>query len=209
MSKTERKKHPHEQKPSEAEAVSAETEPANGGERDLQAELEQARAQAGEYLDGWKRAQADLVNYRKRVERDAAEALRYAAGQAAARFFPMLDDFERALRERSESQTFDQWAAGVELIYRKGIAALEAEGITPIEVAEGAEFDPNVHEAVTREMHPDRRDGEVLEVVHTGYRMGDRVLRPAQVRVACQPAADAGEAAAPAAERTDNDVQKE
>lgn len=204
MSNTEKQKLPQENGPVEDEAVHAETAPAGNGEPaaaqdTLQAELDQARAQAEEYLDGWKRAQADLVNFRKRVERDAAEALRSAAGQAAARFFPMLDDFERALRERSESQTLEQWVAGVELIYRKGIAALEAEGITPIEVAEGADFDPNNHEAVTREIYPDRRDGEVLEVVHTGYRMGDRVLRPAQVRVACRPAVDAEDEAAPAA----------
>ncbi|MBN2084478.1 MAG: nucleotide exchange factor GrpE [Anaerolineales bacterium] len=153
----------------------------------LRAELEQARAQADEYLDGWKRTQAELVNYRKRVERDAAEARISAAGQASARWFAVLDDFERALKERSTAQNLAQWADGVELIYRKGVAAIEAEGITPIEPAPGTVFDPNVHEALSREMCADRGDGEILEVVHRGYRMGERVLRPAQVRVACKP----------------------
>jgi molecular chaperone GrpE len=193
MSKKDKQEHLPEEEADRPEALEPETAPSEGGEQgvtpeELRAELDRARAQADEYLDGWKRAQADLVNYRKRVERDALEALRSAAGQAAARFFPMLDDFERALKERPESQNLERWAQGVDLIYRKGIAALEAEGITPIDVAEGAEFDPNFHEAVTREVCPDRRDGEVLEVLHTGYQMGDRVLRPAQVRVACQPA---------------------
>jgi molecular chaperone GrpE len=191
----DKKKHPHEEETAAPEAAPGEAAPPEGGEKsatleELRAELEQVLVQADEYLDGWKRAQADLVNYRKRVERDAADVLRSAAGQAAARFFPMLDDFERALKERPAAQNLEQWSAGVELIYRKGIAALEAEGIKPIEVAEGAEFDPNFHEAVTREVCPDRQDGEVLEVIHTGYRMGDRVLRPAQVRVACKPATE-------------------
>jgi molecular chaperone GrpE len=187
----DKQNHPHEEEAAGAEAANPEAvQPGNGEEavpvEELRAELEQVRAQADEYLDGWKRAQADLVNYRKRVERDAADARLSAAGQAAARFFPVLDDFERALKELPESQNLKQWAVGVDLIYRKGIAALEAEGITPIDAAEGMEFDPNFHEAVTRESCPDRQDGEIIEVVHPGYRMGDRVLRPAKVRVACK-----------------------
>jgi molecular chaperone GrpE len=191
-----KKKHVHTgHKPEEEAQTAPETPqavPAEEGDTlaALRAEFEQLRAQADEYLDGWKRAQADLVNYRKRVERDATETRLAAAGRSAARWFPILDDFERALRERPEQPNLEQWAEGVEMIYRKGIAALEAEGITPIEPAEGAEFDPNVHEAVTREICPDRRDGEILAVVHRGYRMGERVLRPAQVRVACKPEAN-------------------
>jgi molecular chaperone GrpE len=184
MPMTEKKKQAHEEARAEAEALPPE---AAVTAEDLRAELERVRAQADEYLDGWKHAQADLVNYRKRVERDAADTLRFAAGQAAARFLPMLDDFERALRELPQSQNLEQWAAGVDLIYRKGAAALEAEGIMPIDAAEGMAFDPNFHEAVTRESCPDRQDGEIMEVLNRGYRMGDRVLRPARVRVACKP----------------------
>jgi molecular chaperone GrpE len=192
---TDKKKHAHEEQTTEEGKACPEAPQAAGEEATetlstLRAELEQARAQADEYLDGWKRTQAELVNYRKRVERDAAEARLYAAGQVAARWFPVLDDFERALKELPGSQNLEQWAGGVELIYRKGIAALEAEGIAPIEIAEGAEFDPNFHEAVSREICPDRQDGEILEVIHRGYRMGDRVLRPAKVRVACTPEAN-------------------
>ena len=182
---SDKKKHAHEEPMPEQPAaadLSAELEA-------LRAELEQTRTQAGEYLDGWKRTQADLVNYRKRVERDAAEARQSAAGQAAARFFPVLDDFERAIRERPDSQNLGLWAEGVEMIYRKGVAALEAEGIRPIEPAVGTEFDPNQHEAIMREVRADCEDGSILDVVHCGYRMGDRVLRPAQVRVSCKPEA--------------------
>ena len=182
---TDKKKHAHEESMPEQPAA-GDAEP-SAELAALRAELGQARTQADEYLDGWKRTQAELVNYRKRVDRDAAEAKISAAGQAAARWFPVMDDFERALKERPGAQNLAQWADGVELIYRKGIAALEAEGITPIEPAAGTDFDPNLHEAVTREPCADREDGEILDMVHRGYRMGERVLRPAQVRVACQP----------------------
>lgn len=190
-------KKKHIQEEPKPEQAAPETPPAEAAEEAealsaLRAERERFRAQSEEYLDGWKRTQADLVNYRKRVERDAAETRLVAVGLAAARWFPVMDDFERALKERPEAQNLEQWAGGMELIYRKGLAALEAEGINPIEPAEGTEFDPNVHEAVTREVRPDRKDGEILEVLHRGYRIGDRVLRPAQVRVACKPEAEAG-----------------
>jgi len=192
---TDKKKHVHEEHKADAGTADQPAAETAGVETSdtldaLRAELEQVREQAGEYLEGWKRTQAELVNYRKRVERDAMDARLSAAGQAAARFFPVLDDFERALKELPGSQNLEQWAGGMELIYRKALAALESEGITSIEVAEESEFDPNFHEAVSREVCLDRQDGVVLEVVHRGYRMGDRVLRPAQVRVACKPEAN-------------------
>jgi molecular chaperone GrpE len=188
---TEKKKSAHEELPAEEE--SAGPEPVQeqtsetGPEPDsVQAELEKVRAQAAEYLDGWKRAQADFANYRKRVERDAAEARIQSVGRAAARWFPILDDFERALKEKTAADNWEQWSKGVELIYRKGIAALEAEGIAPFEAETGTEFDPGLHEAVTMEPCADKRDGEILGTIRCGYRLGDRVLRPAQVRVACR-----------------------
>ncbi len=184
---TDKKKHGQEdQVPEETKAADAEP----SGEPDaLRKELEQARAQADEYLDGWKRSQAELVNYRKRVERDAADVKVTAVCQASTRWVSVLDDFERALADRAQTQNLEQWADGIELIYRKGLAALEAEGVTPIDPPPGSVFDPNVHEALSRQMCADREDGEILEVLHRGYRMGDRVLRPAQVRVACKPEA--------------------
>jgi len=188
---TEKKKPAHEIPPAEEEPARPEPTPENAPEAPdateaIRAELEKSQAQAAEYLDGWKRAQADFSNYRKRIERDAAEERVQAVGRAASRWFPILDDFERALKERSATENWDQWAAGVELIYRKGIAALEAEGVAPFEAEAGSEFDPGLHEAVTMEVHPDKKDGEILGTIRCGYRLGDRVLRPAQVRVACQ-----------------------
>jgi molecular chaperone GrpE len=189
---TNHKKHHKEEplplRPAEGEEVIQKK--SSAGEESLQAlqvELEKTAAQAAEYLDGWQRAQAELANYRKRMERDTADVRCQAAGRIAASWFPILDDFERALKEHPTTDRIDQWIAGLDLIYRKGVAALEAEGVAKIEVESGATFDPNLHEAITRESCPDKQDGEILEVVRRGYRLGDRVLRPAQVRVACKP----------------------
>jgi molecular chaperone GrpE len=186
---TEKKKPAHEKSAAEEEPTPPEQAPekaieASEAPEATRAELERIRLQAAEYLDGWKRAQADFSNYRKRIERDAEEARIQAVGRAASRWFPILDDFERALKESSATDNWEQWAAGVELIYRKGVAVLEAEGINPFEAQAGSEFDPGLHEAVTMEISPDKKDGEILGTVRCGYRLGDRVLRPAQVRVA-------------------------
>lgn len=109
-----------------------------------------------------------------------------AVGRVAANWFPVLDDLLRALNNRPAPENFPAWADGMDLIYRKGQTALELEGITPIRPAPGEVFDPNRHEAVTMEPCPDRKDGEIIETVRCGYSMGERVLRPAQVRVACE-----------------------
>lgn len=184
---TEHKKHHKEGSSHSAQPADLAQAAAVASAAEFQAELDKANALAAEYLEGWKRAQAELANYRKRVERDAADVQVNAAGRSATRWFPILDDFARALRESVTAENVGSWKAGMELIYRKGVAALEAEGITPIAEEAGAAFDPNRHEAITMEPCPDREDGEILEVVRNGYRQGDRVLRPAQVRVASKP----------------------
>ncbi|HEY5119171.1 MAG TPA: nucleotide exchange factor GrpE [Anaerolineales bacterium] len=188
--KLSHEKHSAETEPTHAKPAQEEADDTAQAQDSAQAELEKARAQVEEYLDGWKRTQADFSNYRKRIERDEAEARIQAVGRAASRWFPILDDFERALKEKSASENLEQWAAGVELIYRKGVAALEAEGVTSFEAETGSEFDPGLHEAVTMEPCPDKKDGEILGTIRCGYRLGDRVLRPAQVRVACRAETD-------------------
>jgi molecular chaperone GrpE len=195
---TEKKKLSHERPTEKEEPVRPESEQEGTSETGqaqdpIRAELDKVRAQAEEYLDGWKRAQADFANFRKRIERDAAEARIQSVGRAASRWFPILDDFERALKERAATENWEQWSKGVELIYRKGMAALEADGIAPFEAQAGSEFDPSLHEAVTMEPCPDKKDGEILGTIRCGYRLGDRVLRPAQVRVACRAETNPGQ----------------
>jgi molecular chaperone GrpE len=147
------------------------------------AELEAAKAQAAEYLDGWRRAQAELQNFRKRTEREQAEAMARTTGRVLARLFPVLDDFERALREPRSPEALGRWTEGVELIYQKCLGLLREEGVELIQ-ARGQAFDPALHEALSYESSRDHREGEIIDVVHPGYRLGETVLRPALVRVA-------------------------
>jgi molecular chaperone GrpE len=149
----------------------------------LQAALQASEAKAAEYLDGWQRAKAEFTNYRKRQERERDLNRFETVGRVAKRYLPIIDDIERALKESPAEGDGAAWAAGIELVYRKLINILEAEGVTPIE-AEDQMFDPNLHEAVVQSESEDHESGQVIEVLQTGYRMGDRVLRPAMVRVA-------------------------
>jgi molecular chaperone GrpE len=135
-----------------------------------------------EYRDLLLRKTAEFDNYRKRNERERREFVQSAASDVLEGLLPILDDFERALRAPADASA-SAYRQGVELIYKQLIDYLGKRGVTPIE-AVGADFDPHVHEAVTYEERPGHRDGEVVEEVRRGYKLGDRLLRPAMVRVA-------------------------
>jgi molecular chaperone GrpE len=150
---------------------------------ELKKELEEARSKADEYLDGWQRSRAEFANYRKRIDREREQVHQEASGTVIRRFLDVLDDLDRALKNRPAEGEGAEWAAGIELIYRKLLNILEVEGVTPLE-AEGEDFDPNLHEAISQEVSAEHESGEIIEVVQNGYRIGDRVLRPARVRVA-------------------------
>jgi molecular chaperone GrpE len=182
----EKETRPNEAAPEQPESVAAASPtPADGGPalEALQKELEAAKAQAAEYLDGWQRARADFANYKKRVEKEQAETYQNAAGRVVARYLDVLDDFDRAMKDQPTEGDAAKWAEGISLIYRKFQSILEAEGVTRIE-AEGQAFDPQQHEAVTHEDSDGHASGQVIEVLRQGYKLGDRVIRPALVRVA-------------------------
>ena len=149
----------------------------------LKSELEGAQAKADEYLDGWQRSRAEFANFRKRVERDQAVANQAATGNVLKRFLDVVDDLDRALKNRPQNEEGANWAGGIELIYRKLLTSLENEGVQVIQ-AEGQTFDPSLHEAISQEDHPDLESGQVIATVSQGYTLGERVLRPAHVRVA-------------------------
>ena len=149
----------------------------------LRQELEAARAQAAEYLDGWQRTQAEFANYRKRQEAEFLERVRLNNAVLIARILPVLDDLERAVQTLPPGLQSLTWVEGVFLIKRKLEVILEAEGLKPIET-EGKFFDPLYHEAVTYEDVPGYEDGQIIGEVQRGYMLGDRVIRPALVRVA-------------------------
>jgi molecular chaperone GrpE len=149
----------------------------------LSAELEELQLKSQEYLDGWQRERAEFANYKKRMERDRDQMKQNLTGDLIRRYLEVLDDLDRALKNRPQGGEGAVWAEGIELIYRKLSAILEAEGVQLLE-AEGQPFDPNLHEAISQEPSDDHESGQVIEVIKNGYRLGDRILRPAMVRIA-------------------------
>jgi len=145
--------------------------------------LEHAQNEAAEYLDGWQRARAEFANYKKRMERETEEARARISGEVITRYLSVLDDLERALDRAPEEKQCEEWVSGIELIRQKLTAVLEAEGVETIE-AEGERFDPMLHEAISYEESEDHEEGSVIEVTQRGYKLGERILRPAMVRVA-------------------------
>jgi molecular chaperone GrpE len=154
----------------------------------LRQRLAEAEEKVEEYLDQWRRAAADLANYRKRVEKEQAEFSRYANAALITRILPLLDDFQRAFQTVPDNLRSLTWIDGIVLIERKLQAILEQEGLTPIE-ALGKPFDPLLHEAVMYEETAGYEDGQVIAELQKGYKLHERVLRPTLVRVAKAPEA--------------------
>jgi molecular chaperone GrpE len=152
---------------------------------ELQHHLDDARAQGDEHLRAWQRAAADYANYKRRTEEDRELLARFANATLIGKLLTVLDDFDRAL-EHVPEDAHEGWVDGVRLVERKLRGVLESEGVTPIE-ALGLPFDPNVHEAVVHEPTSDHPDNQVIGELQRGYRLHDRVLRPALVRVANNP----------------------
>jgi molecular chaperone GrpE len=150
---------------------------------ELRDELARTRAQAEEYLEGWQRSRAEFANYKKRIEREQAQVYQTAAGAVIKRFLSVLDDLERALKNRPQTGDGAVWAEGIELVYRKLVSILESEGVTPMEI-NGQMFDPNLHEAILSEDSDQHESGQIIEALQQGYLLGEKVLRPARVRVA-------------------------
>jgi molecular chaperone GrpE len=180
---TDKKKHKHEEvfepQPT-AEEILVEGGQADGQLEALQSQLAEAESKAAEYKDGWARSQAEFQNYKKRMERDNEMMYASMKGDIIKKVLPALDDLERALQNRPAE---DAWASGIELITRKLQNILDAEGVKRI-AAEGVAFDPNFHEAISHEPNENVESGNVIAVVQNGYMLGERVIRPALVRVA-------------------------
>ena len=176
------KENPAEDAPAEpaaqAEAGEAEPPPEAGSET-LEAQLDKARAEAQRYLANWQRSEADFSNYKRRMEQERDEARRMGNAALIINILPVLDDLERALASLDISLAGLTWFDGIRLIYRKLLLVLEAAGVRQIE-AEGQPFDPRFHEAV---MHGEGPEGKVVAEVQRGYKLHDRVLRPAMVVV--------------------------
>ncbi len=161
---------------------------------ELEERIEELEGKVAEYEDRYLRAAAELRNYRKRVADQRAQQLQYAHEQLVTSLLPVLDHMELALQSaRSEGQSPEEVLSGVEMTYRQLLEVLQQFGVKRVG-AVGEQFDSGIHEAVERRIVDDEAVaiGEIIEEFRPGYRLHDRVLRPAQVCV-CVKQEDAGE----------------
>ena len=152
------------------------------------AELKRVEAENAELKDQIRRRQADFENYRKRVDRERSETYNRVNADVATKLLPVLDNLKRALEaessvESSESDEFRHFLSGVDLIYKQLNGVLEAMGVKPVP-AVGEQFDPHIHEAVVTEATDDYEPDTVMQEIVAGYRVGDKLIRPALVKVA-------------------------
>ncbi|HEY5885426.1 MAG TPA: nucleotide exchange factor GrpE [Pyrinomonadaceae bacterium] len=178
---------------SESEGSQAESAVTGGGPEVAElvatrAELKRLEGEVKELKDALARRQADFENYRKRVERERTETYNRAVADIAAKLLPVLDNLKRALEteasvEASETDEFRHFLSGVDLIHKQLNGVLDALGVKPI-LAEGEHFDPHLHEAVVTEPTDDYEPDTVMQEIVRGYRLGDKLIRPALVKVA-------------------------
>ena len=151
-------------------------------------ELKRIEAENAELKDMLSRRQADFENYRKRVDRERSETYNRVVADIAAKLLPVVDNLKRALEteasvEASESDEFRHFLSGVDLIFKQLNGVLEALGVKPI-AAVGEPFNPHIHEAVATEATDEFEPDTVMQEIVAGYRLGDKLIRPALVKVA-------------------------
>ena len=150
----------------------------------LRAERDAAVARADEYLAALQRERAEFTNFRRRTAEERERDLGLAGEDLIRKVLALADDFDRAIDTRPEELAGNGWAEGITAIDRKLRQLLESEGVTPVEAAAGSPFDPRLHEAIVSVPGTGRAEGQIVEEVRRGYRLRDRVIRPALVAVA-------------------------
>jgi molecular chaperone GrpE len=177
----------------QADGTSGDAAPSPGGPEVAElvatrAELKRLESEVKELKDSLARRQADFENYRKRMERERTETYNRVVADIAAKLLPVLDNLKRALEteasvEASESDEFRHFLSGVDLIYKQLGGVLDALGVKPV-LAEGEQFNPHLHEAVVTEPTDDYEPDTVMQEIVRGFTMGDKLIRPALVKVA-------------------------
>ena len=159
----------------------------------MRAETDAAKTQAEDYLAALQRERAEFLNFKRRTAEERQRDLGLAAEDLIRKVLALADDFDRAIEARPASIASDPWFEGVSAIDRKLRQLLESEGVTSIVAMPGTRFDPREHEAIANVPGTDRPEGEIVEEIRRGYRLRDRVLRPALVAVAAaDPAGQTG-----------------
>ena len=170
---------PREPEETNLEKTEDKKEPAFEPQQDVEKVLAYTKQKVEEYLDSWKRCQADFINYKRRAEQEKMEMGDYANRQLILTLLPVLDDFQRAFDVIPPKFVKTSWVDGIRLVERKLWSILEAQGLSPIK-AVGETFDPNLHEAL---MHIKGEDGKIVQELQKGYKLNDKVIRPSQVAV--------------------------
>jgi molecular chaperone GrpE len=165
-----------DEKPEAADAAPSE---APDDVESLKRLLEDERGKAQSYMQNWQRAAADFQNFKRRVEEERSEVARFASAALIINLLPLIDDLDRALHNIDAHLAGLTWVDGIRLIHRKFQAILEMTGVEEIP-ADGETFDPSMHEAVSQ---GPGEENKVIAVVQKGYKLGDRVVRPAMVVV--------------------------
>ena len=153
----------------------------------ITAERDAAQQKADEFLAGLQRERAEFANYRRRTTEEREQMLGLAGEDLIRKVLVLADDFDRAIDARPAEIATEPWVEGVAAIDRKLRALLESEGVSQIDASPGTPFDPREHEAIASVAGTNRQDGEIVEEVRRGYRLRDRVVRPALVAVAATP----------------------
>jgi molecular chaperone GrpE len=154
---------------------------------ELQGQVAATRTEADEYLAALQRERAEFLNYKRRTAEERERDLGLAGEDLIRKVLTLADDFDRAIEARPESIAHEAWFEGLAAIDRKLRALLESEGVTPIDADPGTAFDPREHDAIANVPGTGRPEGEIVDQVRRGYRLRDRVLRPALVAVAGAP----------------------
>ena len=168
-----------EERPPDAEATPVAEQGEPEDVEGLQARVAEEIEKAQTFKANWQRAAADMQNLKRRMEQERSEVGRLANASLVINLLPLMDDLERALREVDVKLAGLTWIDGIRLIHRKFEAVLQNAGVSEIE-ADGQQFDPNVHEAISE---AEGEEGRIVSVVQKGYKLGDRVIRPAMVVV--------------------------
>ena len=150
----------------------------------LRAERDEAVAKVDEYLGLLQRERAEFTNFRRRTTEERERDLGLAGEDLIRKVLALADDFDRAIESRPDELAGDAWAEGIAAIDRKLRLLLESEGVTPVESTPGTPFDPRVHEAVVSVPGTGRAEGEIVDEIRRGYRLRERLVRPALVAVA-------------------------
>jgi molecular chaperone GrpE len=168
---------PEEDKQEEASEVSELTR-----EQELLAQIEQLKAEKEELNNKYLRAQADLQNFRTRVNKEKEQMLKYSSQRAIEALLPVVDNFERAIAASQDAADVETLKQGIDMVFRQLQQVLEQEGVTTVPGV-GEPFDPNMHQAVMQEDSSEYESGIIIEEFQKGYKLKDRVIRPSMVKV--------------------------